>query len=68
MGALILLLYEFYYVRTPQEKGGGRGDRRTSWLDGNIDSMDVSLSKLQVMGKDRETWHTTVHGYAKSWT
>ena len=58
---------EFYYVRSPQEKWGG-GDRRMRWLDGIIDSMDRSLSKLQVMVKDREACHTAVHGDAKSWT
>ena len=38
------------------------------WLDGMTDSMDMSLSELQEMVKDRETWCTTVHGVAKSWT
>ena len=38
------------------------------WLDGIIDSMDMSLNKLQEMVKDREAGHTAVHGVTKSWT
>ena len=38
------------------------------WLDGIPESMDVNLSKLQEMVKDREVWHAVVHGVAKSWT
>ena len=38
------------------------------WLDGVIDSMDISLSKLREMVKDREAWHAAVHGVTKNWT
>ena len=45
-----------------------RGWQRTRWLDGITDTMDMSLSKLQEMVKDRKTWHAAVNGVSKSQT
>ena len=42
--------------------------QRMRWLDGFIDSMDMDLSKVQEIVKDREAWSAAVHGVTKGWT
>ena len=49
-------------------EGRRRGQQWVKWLDGIIDTMDMSLSKLQEIVKDREAWHVAVHGVTKSQT
>ena len=45
-----------------------RGWQRMRWLDGITDSMDMSLSKLLEIVKDRGAWYATIHGVTKNWT
>ena len=49
-------------------EGKRRGQQRVRWLDSITNLMDMTLSKLQEIVKDREPWNAAVHGVTKSWT
>ena len=62
------IFFFFYLFLLKDQLMRRRMWQRRKWLDGITDSMDVNLSKLQEMVKDREAWHAVFYGVAKSWT